>query len=109
MEKRFQDSFALCYRCEKRAKYLEGLPGAYRHECKDLTRSVGRCYQFEPVKPICVKPQENDDRPMTLNIFSCRVQRVPDVYPEMVCIPTPIKEKECFLISWNLREIVENK
>lgn len=65
----------LCFRCEHRATYLEEEYGP-RAECKMDNMSVSGCYMFQPVKPICIKSREGDNRPLTLNYFSARVERV---------------------------------
>lgn len=84
----------LCYRCEHRAKYLEEysknkysdkdihIPRP-RFECGNIESSVMGCYMFKPVQPINIKPREGDDRPLSLNIFSCRVERVDDIKVEL--------------------------
>jgi hypothetical protein len=90
----------LCYRCEHRAKFLEEyskqkLSGKTnekiedffisrpRYECGMIESSVNSCYLFKPVKPIFIKPQDNDNRPLSLNIFSCRVEKVDDIKVEL--------------------------
>ena len=67
----------LCFRCEYRAKYLEE-GGGPRFECQVPESSVVSCYMFKPVKPIIVKPKEGDNRPLSLNYFSARVERMKD-------------------------------
>ena len=64
----------LCFRCEYRAQFLEDKRQP-RFECGMIESSVMGCYMFQPVKPICIKPREGDDRPLSLNILSCRVER----------------------------------
>lgn len=64
----------LCFRCEYRAHYLEEGHGP-RFECGVPEMCVNGCYMFQPVKPICIKPREGDNRPMSLNYFSSRVER----------------------------------
>ena len=41
---------SLCYRCEKRAQYLE-TGEAPRAECKSNDTSLAICYSYEPVSP----------------------------------------------------------
>ena len=69
----------LCYRCEYRAQFLEN-GRRPRHECGDGGAVYG-CYMFRPVKPLVLKPRDNDTRPITLNLLSGRVEavRVADV------------------------------
>ena len=62
----------LCYRCERRALFLENGSGP-RFECKDVQHSVNSCYMFNPVKPISVKRLNTDPRPISLNMLGCRV------------------------------------
>ena len=64
----------LCFRCEHRASYLE-MNYRPRFECGIVESSVMGCYMFQPVKPICIKPREGDNRPMSLNYYSSRVER----------------------------------
>lgn len=84
----------LCYRCEHRAKYLEKLSESKhsdeemyvprpRYECGEIDKAVNGCYMFKPVKPIVIKPRDGDSRPITLNMLSCRVERVDDVKIEL--------------------------
>ena len=53
----------LCFRCERRARFLEGKPDCFRCECKDVTRSVHGCYQFVPCVPVVTAVQGKDCRP----------------------------------------------
>ena len=53
----------LCFRCEHRAKFLEG-GSRPRYECGDIERSNAGCYMFTPCRPVVVKPNEGDKRPM---------------------------------------------
>lgn len=64
----------LCFRCEWRAQFLESKRQP-RFECGMIESAVMGCYMFQPVKPICIKPREGDNRPLSLNILSCRVER----------------------------------
>jgi hypothetical protein len=41
----------LCYRCEKRARWLESKQG-YRCGCKRSEGAVWSCYAYEPVRPL---------------------------------------------------------
>ncbi len=68
----------LCYRCEHRAQFLEE-GRRPRHECGNVESSVMGCYMFKPTKPITIKPREGDDRPLTLSVLSCRVERDDDI------------------------------
>ena len=52
----------LCFRCEHRAKFLEG-GGQPRCECGDIEKSNIGCYMFKPCKPIIMEKQEGDPRP----------------------------------------------
>ncbi len=71
----------LCYRCERRALFLEG-HGAMRYECGG-TNAVGCCYGYLPVKPITVKHAKGyGRRPMLYPLaLSARVERKKD--PEL--------------------------
>lgn len=70
----------LCYRCEYRAQFLENKRRP-RHECGVIEEAVNGCYMFKPVKPIVVAPRDGDDRPVTLNLFSARVERKEEDIP----------------------------
>jgi len=65
----------LCFRCEYRARFLE-TKRQPRFECGMIESTVMGCYMFQPVKPISIKPRNGDNRPVTLNILSARVERV---------------------------------
>lgn len=65
----------LCFRCEYRAQYLENKRQP-RFECGMVESAVGGCYMFKPVKPISIRSREGDNRPVTLDILSARVERV---------------------------------
>ena len=90
----------LCFRCEYRARYLEEGSGP-RFECKVLEMSVVGCYMFQPVRPICIKPREGDNRPLLLNYFSARVERV-DVSPELELRGE--ETKEGILVYWKYND-----
>jgi len=64
----------LCHRCEHRAQYLE-TGGRYqpRCECGMTGRAVWTCYLFQPVKPLLLERNEEEDpRPLSPGYFSCR-------------------------------------
>ena len=90
----------LCFRCEYRTKYLEEGNGP-RFECKVPEMSVIGCYMFQPVKPIVIKPREGDNRPLSLNYFSARVERV-DVSPELELRGE--ETKEGILVYWKYND-----
>ena len=90
----------LCFRCEYRARYLEEGTGP-RFECKQPEMSVMGCYMFQPVKPICIKPREGDNRPLSLNYFSARVERV-NASPELELKGE--ETKEGILVYWKPKE-----
>jgi hypothetical protein len=50
---------SLCYRCEKRALFLED-GHAPRHECKQHGHSLKICYCYEPVKPCTLRKTEQE-------------------------------------------------
>ncbi len=86
----------LCQRCEHRACFFE-YGHAPRSECKDIESAVMGCYMYKPVRPIVIKPRENDTRPMSLGILSCRVERV-NVKPELDLIAN--EHGEGVLVYW---------
>lgn len=51
----------LCHRCEHRARAMEG-NGALRHECGQSGQSVVSCYAYQPVRPVVLRRNENDER-----------------------------------------------
>ena len=63
---------SLCFRCEHRAKFLEGMLKARhdksiyaprpRHECGDIENSKCSCYMFQPCKPIVTVPSDSRDK-----------------------------------------------
>jgi hypothetical protein len=67
----------LCFRCEHRAKASE-TKGVYspRFECSDFNHSVSSCYMYLPVIPLIIEREKKDKRPLSLNIFSCRVKPI---------------------------------
>ena len=52
----------LCFRCEKRARFLEG-GSQPRCECGDIKSSVFSCYAYRPVSPHAMESNEGDERP----------------------------------------------
>lgn len=52
----------LCWRCEHRALFHEG-KGQSRYECGQNTAVVS-CFMFQPVKPVILKKEKGDKRPM---------------------------------------------
>lgn len=101
------DDYALCFRCEKRALYLEGRPGAFRSECKNVNIAVGGCYQFTPIKPIALAPRKGDNRPLSLNLLSCRVERVP-VEVNLELYPCVNKKEVSTIPCWIPKEIIKD-
>jgi len=57
-----EEKKGLCYRCEKRAKYLETGHGP-RCECKQTDTAVHSCYCYAPVKPVILAVNDGDERP----------------------------------------------
>lgn len=111
----------LCYRCEHRAKFLEEyskqkLSGKTnekiedffisrpRYECGMIESSVNSCYLFKPVKPIFIKPQDNDNRPLSLNTFSCRVNRIDNVKIE-VDLKQFVYKDNTILLYWEPKKL----
>ena len=50
----------LCFRCENRARFLEGKPGSFRMQCKDPSFNSCSCYQYCPVKPVVLHKDESE-------------------------------------------------
>lgn len=63
----------LCFRCEYRARFLE-TGSRPRYECGVVDTSTHSCYMYRPTAPLIIKKE--DRRPLTLNLFSCRVNPV---------------------------------
>ena len=71
----------LCYRCEYRAQYLE-TGHAPRYECSNIQSANYSCYMYQPVKPVIVEKNKNDNRPQFAGLLSARsqlVEREPDL------------------------------
>lgn len=58
----------LCFRCQHRVENLETgnnpFGGGPRFECGLITESISSCYCFLPVKPVVVKKNKGDKRPL---------------------------------------------
>ena len=52
---------SLCFRCERRAEFLEGGTRP-RYECGEAGKSVSGCYMYRPVRPV-VLGKDDDIRP----------------------------------------------
>lgn len=62
----------LCYRCEHRARFLEG-GSQPRYECGQ-PGAIFSCYMFEPMKPLLLARDGKDRRPFPAGwAFSARV------------------------------------
>lgn len=61
----------LCFRCEHRARFLEGT-GRPRHECGSIEVAKFRCYMYKPVLPVILENDKNDPRPGYGGYFGCR-------------------------------------
>lgn len=59
-------SYMLCHRCESRAIAFETKSGP-RYECSDFGTSKFSCYCYVPTKPVVVKRQKGDKRPLFAN------------------------------------------
>lgn len=53
----------LCYRCEWRAQAHETEHGP-RYECTETGSAVVGCYMYRPVRPVVLKRQAGDRRPI---------------------------------------------
>lgn len=91
----------LCFRCEERAKFHE-TGHAPRYECGEIDKAVNGCYMFKPVKPIVIKPRKGDERPLSLNMLSCRVERVDQ---EIDLKLDAYEEEKGILFCWIPKEI----
>jgi len=85
----------LCYRCEYRASYHE--TGRHpRLECAN-NNSVISCYMYLPVKPLIVKRNKEDNRPLFPPAISARTQIV-NLAKDIEC--TYRKTKRGYLFYW---------
>jgi hypothetical protein len=53
----------LCFRCERRAEFLESGHGP-RCECKDRDKAVSSCYMYRPVRPVVLAANSGEKRPV---------------------------------------------
>ncbi len=68
----------LCYRCEHRARAMEGQPPA-KKQCARDGSAVMECGRYMPVVPVAtgrLVPPRKDPRPRFAGIMSCREQAV---------------------------------
>ena len=64
----------LCFRCEHRAKFLEG-GRRPRYECGEIETSKGACYMWQPMALVVTGRLNKDDpRPEHGGYFGCRMQ-----------------------------------
>jgi hypothetical protein len=84
----------LCHRCEYRAEFKE-VGTKPRYEC-GTDASVYSCYMYQPVKPLVLKKDEGDRRPLFPAFVSARVHAIglPKVYLRF------IKERRAFIFYW---------
>lgn len=52
--KKIKKLIGLCFRCEERARVMEGEHGS-RYECNNKNVNVCSCYMYKPVKPVVTK------------------------------------------------------
>ena len=97
---------SLCYRCEHRAKNKETC-GKYqpRYEC-GTDDSVGSCYMFQPVRPIAIKANKGDDRPIAAG-WALSARCHPVVFDENILklnIEVVDEKDGKFIMFWNLKK-----
>jgi len=95
----------LCYRCEERAKFHEK-GHAPRYECGEIDKAVSGCYMYKPCMPVTIRPRDNDPRPLSLNMLSCRVERVDDI--EFKLLGEEGKDKS-YTPYWVPKEIINEE
>ena len=94
----------LCHRCEHRARNKEtGM--APRYEC-GITETVFGCYMYEPVRPLIIRKQKGDKRPLLLNALSARVERM-DRQPEITLIGKRVPGG--LLVYWLPKGVFDNE
>jgi len=54
----------LCYRCEHRAEFLSNHGRRPRSECGNVNASQSGCYMYQPCRPVVVKKNKGDKRPL---------------------------------------------
>lgn len=99
---------SLCFRCEFRAQYHETGYGP-RSECKNIFNGCWSCYMYRPVKPIALKGQEGDTRPLLGPwMISSRVVRDNDAEPDMK-LDIKYCKKKSFVLYWKPKEKKSSK
>lgn len=94
----------LCFRCEHRARFHE-VGSKPRYECGQIDEAVCGCYMYKPVIPLIIKPRDNDDRPLTLNIFSARMEAVSYIDPSSLALNMkPLKDNR-YVAYWEIKNI----
>lgn len=88
----------LCYRCHHRARFLEtGGMEEPRFECSQIEHAVMACYMFRPCRPLALRPQQGDKRPVGGPwMVSSRVNAVAEAPGEWVLTKSPLG----FVILW---------
>ena len=55
----------LCFRCHHRAQFLEtGGQWRPRYQCGEIKKAVVSCYMYRPPRPLVMKPEDGDQRPL---------------------------------------------
>jgi hypothetical protein len=91
----------LCYRCERRARFLEGKPDCdFRYQCKNPTASIGSCYQYIPCYPVVTIPDRPGDKRPRFGpaLLSSREQAVRVLEPPSVtlrAVPAQPEDGDC--------------
>lgn len=89
----------LCHRCEFRARFLESTEQP-RMECGG-THSVYSCYMYRPVKPLLLRKNKGDNRPISPPMLSARMHNV-GLPEDIECIYR--KTKQGYMFYWIPKE-----
>jgi hypothetical protein len=103
----------LCQRCEHRCRFIE-THGLWRpkYECGDFTMSKGSCYFYQPVKPVNLKVEKGDKRPIGIPMLGARLNptdKQEEFRDTLDCVAVPTKKKGEFTMIYRQKEIKKPK
>lgn len=97
---------SLCFRCEHRARFLEG-NGRPRYECGEVGKSKMSCYMFLPIKPVIMErlySEKEDPRPEYGMLLGCRMKVVRVTNDDEVELAAFRKDDGTSYIMWKKKE-----
>jgi len=86
--------YKLCHRCEYRARFFEAEEQP-RSECGRTLGTVYSCYMYRPVKPLILKKNKGDWRPISPPMLSARMHAV-DLPEDIECVYKKTKRGHLF-------------